>query len=260
MGRFTNDIEKQAEQCIIDLKHRAETTGGRIDELSPKIDHLKDSLESVEDLFFARFKHTETTDAVSLGAQNAANLQKVLEVVLKSVLEGQAEVASSYEKSIRLANQRAASTVDTAMQAVALVVESAEHLRTQVELSRLQAAELESRQSNLEEGMNRLINITENLAIKYDDHTSLLRQAHNITNAILVTLENTAASAVNINKSVLKQLANSSWWPIWCPAASLVLGSYGLPPSGIRNLALLTLGAYLIVIWNQGTADIRKAK
>ncbi|KAI1801355.1 hypothetical protein F4811DRAFT_564077 [Daldinia bambusicola] len=244
MGRFTHDIEKQAEQRIVDLEHRAKTTGGKIDELSPKIDHLKDSLESVEDLFFARLKHTvkETTDAVSSGAQNAANLQKALEVVLKSVLEGQAEVASSYEKSVWLANQRVESAVDTAIQALALVAESAEHLQTQVELSRLQAAELELRQSNLEEGMNRLINTTENLAIKYDDHTSLLRQAHNITNSILLTLESTAASAVNINKSVLELWANSSWWPILCPLASLMLGSYKLPPSWMRNLVLLTLG------------------
>lgn len=56
----------------------------------------------------------------------------MLEVVLKSVFEGQAEVASSYEHSMQLANQRAESAIDTAIQAIAVVTESAAHLRTQV--------------------------------------------------------------------------------------------------------------------------------
>lgn len=245
MGRFTDDIDKQFEQRMNDLDIRAQAAGGRIDELSPKVDHLRDSLKSVEEFFLARLMHAvkETTDAVSLGAQNAGNLQKMLEVVLKSVFEGQAEVASSYEHSMQLANQRAESAIDTAIQAIAVVTESAAHLRTQVELSRLQAMELELRQANLEEGMQRLIGITENLAVKYDDHTSLLHQARNITNDILETLEDTAAEAANVGNSILKQSSVSSWWPyVWCPAASLVLGSYGLPPSAMRNLVLLTLG------------------
>ncbi|KAI1652488.1 hypothetical protein F4813DRAFT_400985 [Daldinia decipiens] len=221
MGRFTDDIDKKFEQRMNDLDIRAQATSGRIDELFPK----------------------ETTDAVSLGAQNAVNLQKMLEVVLKSVFQGQAEVVSSYEHSMQLANKRAESAIDTAIQAIAVVTESAAHLRTQLELSRLQAMELESRQANLEEGMQRLIGITENLAVKYDDHTSLLHQARNITNDILETLEDTAAEAANVGNSILKQSSVSSWWPyVWCPAASLVLGSYGLPPSAMRNLALLTLG------------------
>ncbi|KAI0113411.1 hypothetical protein F4814DRAFT_460520 [Daldinia grandis] len=245
MGRFTDDIDKQFEQRMNDLDIRAQATGGIIDKLSPKVDHLKDSLKSIEDFFLARLTHAvkETTDAVNLGAQNAVSLQRMLEVVLKSVFEGQAEVVSSYQRSIQLANQRTESAIDTAIQAIAVVTESATHLQTQVELSFLQAKGLESRQANLEEGMQRLINTTESLAVKYEDHASLLHQARNITNDILETLEDTAAEAANVGNSILKQSTVSSWWPyIWCPAVSLVLGSYGLPPSAMRNLALLTLG------------------
>lgn len=33
------------------------------------------------------------------------------------------------------------------------------------------------------------------------------------------------------------------WWPyVICPAFSLVMGSYGLPPSVTRNIALIALG------------------
>ncbi|KAK6956657.1 hypothetical protein Daesc_001936 [Daldinia eschscholtzii] len=159
MGKLTDDADEIFEERLNGLELRAKATGDRIDEISPKVDHLKDSLKSIEDFLLTQLKHSvkETTDAVSLGAHNAASLQKMLEVVLKGVLEGQAEVASTYEKSIRLANQRAEAAMDTAIQAVAVVAESAAHLRNQVELSHLQAIELESRQSNLEQVRNIII-------------------------------------------------------------------------------------------------------
>ncbi|KAI8964544.1 hypothetical protein F5Y11DRAFT_345479 [Daldinia sp. FL1419] len=245
MGRFTDDIDKQFERHMKDLDIRAQVTSSKVDKLSPMVDRLKDSLGSVEDFVLSRLMHAvkDTTDAVSSGAQNAVNLQKMLEVVLKSVREGQAEVASSYEHSIQLANQRAESAIETAIQAIAVASVSAGQLQTQIELSRLQAAELESRQNTLEKGMRRLLNITENLAVYYDDHASSLQQARNITNDIFEALEGTAASASRIGNSFLKQSPTLSWWPyIWCPATSLVLGSYGLPPSAMRNLVLLALG------------------
>ncbi|KAI0835114.1 hypothetical protein F5Y06DRAFT_306467 [Hypoxylon sp. FL0890] len=244
MGRFTDNVDKQFKQHLNDLDLRAQATGDRIDELSPKVDRVKEGLKSVEDMFLSRLVHSvkETTDAVNSGKEHALNLQRMLEVVFNSLLEGQAEVASNYEQSMQVATQRAESTVETAMQVVMAVTESVAHLQNQVELSRLHAVELEYRQDNLEQGMNRLIDISENLVTKYDDHTNLLREASNITNEILDTLEDTAASATYVVNSI-KQSSASSWWPyIWCPAASIVLGSYGLPPSVTRNVALLALG------------------
>ncbi len=91
--------------------------------------------------------------------------------------------------------------------------------------------------------MNRLINVTENLSAKYDDHTQLLDQANNKTYEVLDTLEATAAKAASVNESLQQESKSSGWWPyIVCPTASLVMGSYGLPPSAFRNLGLLALG------------------
>ncbi|KAI1457002.1 hypothetical protein F4805DRAFT_458172 [Annulohypoxylon moriforme] len=244
MGRFTDDVDEQFEQHMTNLGTRAQSTSDKIDELSPKVDHLKDMLESAEDLFLGQLiqRVKETTDLVNSGTENALNLQRMLGVMFKGVLEGQAEVAATYERSMQVANQRVGSAMDAAMIAMALATESAVNLQTQLESSRLRAVELETRQNNLEEGMQRLIGISETLATEYDDHANHLHQAHNITNGILESLEDTAASAFYVKNSVLRQ-SSTSWWPyIWCPAASLVLGSYGLPPSGTRNLGLLAIG------------------
>lgn len=68
-------------------------------------------------------------------------------------------------------------------------------------------------------------------------------QAQNLTNDILDTLENSANSASNIQEALTQHYGGRNWWPyIICPVVFLVAGSYGLPPSALRNLGLLTLG------------------
>jgi hypothetical protein len=70
-----------------------------------------------------------------------------------------------------------------------------------------------------------------------------LQQAGNITEEILDTLEQTSSIAFTMNKSVIKDAMSTTWWPhiLW-PAASLIMGSYGLPPSASRNIFLIFLG------------------
>ena len=111
--------------------------------------------------------------------------------------------------------------------------------------------------------MSRLIGITETLSTHHDSHTHMLLQAQNITNDILDTLESTVSSATGIKGSLLQDSTISRWWPhIVYPAASLVMGSYGLPPSTFRNLGLVALGesfAQLLTVynrWNWEFADL----
>ena len=56
----------------------------------------------------------------------------MLGVMFKGVLEGQAEVAATYERSIQIANQRVESAIDAAVMAIALASESAVNLQTQL--------------------------------------------------------------------------------------------------------------------------------
>lgn len=92
--------------------------------------------------------------------------------------------------------------------------------------------------------MDRLVSATETLTTKFQDHSAFLHQANNVTNNLLDALHETAAVASSMQDSFLSRVANkSSWWPyIIFPTASLVLGSYGLPPSMLRNIGLLAFG------------------
>ncbi len=142
-------------------------------------------------------------------------------------------------------------------------------------LSHLQAMELAHRQGVLEEvrsdvpssgpwhdwltvwqGLHRLISITESLSTQYDGHSQLLNQAQNVTNEILGSLESVAA----VHGSGVLRQGSSGWWPhVICPTVSLVMGSYGLPPSVIRNLGLLALGqaiGYAVSSYHRFSAEL----
>ncbi len=57
MGRFSDDVDKDFEQHMNNLDLRAREAGGRLDELSPRIDQLQKSLKSIEDIFLGRLVH-----------------------------------------------------------------------------------------------------------------------------------------------------------------------------------------------------------
>jgi len=104
--------------------------------------------------------------------------------------------------------------------------------------------------------MARLVNITESISSSHINQATLLQQARNMTNEILDTLDTTASSAASLNDSIFSQHRGVSWWPfVLCPTASLVMGSYGLAPSALRNLGLVVLGEAvgLVVSTFQGT-------
>ena len=117
------------------------------------------------------------------------------------------------------------------------------------EHSRLQAADLASRQETLELGLVHLASITQTFMADMSGHTRLLAQANNITSEMLDTLEATAAATSTIHDAVWGYGERGSWWPyVVCPVVFLVVGSYGLPPSITRNIGLLTAGEMIGVV------------
>lgn len=94
--------------------------------------------------------------------------------------------------------------------------------------------------------LDQLATTTENLSSNCEEYVYAMNEAKNLTNNILDTLE-----GVTDHVAVIKE-ANRSWWGgfgfggwapyIISPVATLLLGSYGLAPSAVRNLGLVALG------------------
>lgn len=91
--------------------------------------------------------------------------------------------------------------------------------------------------------MKRLELKANSMTSRYDAHDEQLRQAQSSTNRILETLDSATTSVSTFTTSFSSTFWFQGWWPyIYCPAASLIMGSYGLPPSAARNIALIGAG------------------
>lgn len=89
------------------------------------------------------------------------------------------------------------------------------------------------------------MNLTDSLTSKFHNHNERLDQAQEWTTNILDTLEEAAESITAVRGAITDRSGLASWLPyVVCPAASLVMGSYGLKPSAVRNLALVALGGF----------------
>ncbi|KAK0739150.1 hypothetical protein B0T21DRAFT_346496 [Apiosordaria backusii] len=245
IAKLTDGVEAELQKRMDELDNRARQSMESLDKLAPKVDELREGLSKLEsylsgDLDFAMRKSTESMQD---SLQNAEGLQQLLSVLFANVLEGSSRVAHAHETSIQHASKRVNDDMGALIDILSTAVASSASLSLQIQFQNQQAAALAQRQDALEQGVDRILAATEKLSDKVEDHTSMLKQASNITNEILDALEETAAAALTVNESLFKTATTKSWWPfVVCPTASLVLGSYGLPPSMLRNFGLLALG------------------
>ncbi|KAB5566667.1 hypothetical protein GE09DRAFT_1187170 [Coniochaeta sp. 2T2.1] len=246
LSNLTTSIETELHSCLADLDARARLAAERIDRLNPHIDSLHDRLAAVQH-YLARdvAQAAAASDTlVRSGAEHAANLEQMLAVLLRTVMDSNADLAAAHSESLSLVTRRASDELGAFVGVVASAAASSLALQNQIELSRHQADALAQRQEKLESNLDRLISASETLASHQAAHSHLLQQASNITSELLDGLESTASAATRIGKSVFDYTATqSNWWPyVVCPTVSLVMGSYGLPPSIVRNLGLVVVG------------------
>ncbi|KAI0592947.1 hypothetical protein F4775DRAFT_580200 [Biscogniauxia sp. FL1348] len=244
MSKLTDDIDSKYDTHMHHIDLRVQRAGEKIDNLSPHIEHIEKALNSMEIMLSGRLAHSlqKSTEVVNTGVEHAVNLQRILKVMLEGVVNSYAESALVHEDSLAVMRKRTESEIDILTAAMTGALVSTTTLRDQIDVAMDHATELEARQDCLEQGIQKLIDMADNLSTKYNDHTGLLQQAQTMTIDILYTLEETAASATAVGDSFIKQSSAVLWPYIWCPVVSLVMGSYGLPPSALRNLGLFTLG------------------
>ncbi|CAK7270251.1 hypothetical protein SEPCBS119000_003992 [Sporothrix epigloea] len=163
--------------------------------------------------------------------------------MVRSALEANSEMAVAHEQSMEMVVRSTDSQLGHLSSALQSAIASTVALEQKIEYSQLQAANLATQQKSLDEGMVQLASITQSFMTNMSDHTRLLNQANNLTNGMLDTLAATAAATSTIQNALAGYGERAKWWPlVVCPMVSLVMGSYGLSPSVVRNIGLLTLG------------------
>ncbi|KAI2609634.1 uncharacterized protein GGS25DRAFT_530719 [Hypoxylon fragiforme] len=184
----------------------------------------------------------ENTDALRAQQENTFKMQRMYEEGLKNALEDQARMKSAHERSVEVANQNIESVANAGLERFASIAQSLVQFQTELELLR---DTLETTHLSLNQDAQETAAIIQDTMTKLEQLESTLEQVQNVSVDIQETLEDTAVSAAYVSDSFYRQSPLSSWWPyVWCPAVSLVLGSYGLPPSVTRNVVLVTLGEF----------------
>jgi hypothetical protein len=92
-----------------DLDERARQAAERVDQLNPHIDHLRDALARVEKYLARDMEQAvKQSDAwVKGGLAHAANLEQMLAVLLKTVMDSNAQVAAAQTESVELVARKA---------------------------------------------------------------------------------------------------------------------------------------------------------
>ncbi|KAK4190968.1 nuclear fusion protein KAR5 [Podospora australis] len=256
IAKLTDGVDLELQRRMDDLDNRARQSVESIERLAPKINQLQEGLEKLEsflagDLDFAVRKSTESLHE---GLDSAEALRTLLSTLLQNAVDGNSRLTHAHGASLAQASKKVNNEIGSIIEVVSTALASSASLQQQVQLSNQQAAALSQRQEALEKGMDKILEATETLSTKFEDHSAMLKQASNITSEILDVLEDTAAAASSVNDSLLSATTQSLWPFIICPTASLVLGSYGLPPSMVRNFGLLAFGEALgFIISTYGT-------
>ncbi|KAI2633316.1 hypothetical protein GGS21DRAFT_491037 [Xylaria nigripes] len=245
MSKLADDAGAEIEQRMNSVSQRAQVASDKIDGLSPLLDKLQHNIETAVVTVTNRLFRgiTDSQTRVDSGLKNALQLDTLLQLMVKNMTESHAEMAVVQEQSLQAVSQRASSEVDFVLGAMAAVVDTTTTaIQTRLETTLFRFDALESRQDNLEQGLQRLTQTSNSLTDQFDVQMDLLKGAQNITKDIYKSLADAAASAATVGNLFLEN-SLTSWWPyIWCPMVSLVMGSYGLPPSLLRNLGLVALG------------------
>lgn len=76
-----------------------------------------------------------------------------------------------------------------------------------------------------------------------EEHDKKIEASNILADKLVTVLDAAATSAESFQSSMVSRMGLSGWWPfLYCPTVSLLLGSYGLPPSFLRNIGLFGLG------------------
>ncbi|TLS27220.1 hypothetical protein PpBr36_04757 [Pyricularia pennisetigena] len=254
--QLVTGVETELQKRMDDLDERTRQASDAIDRLTPKLHSLHESFGKAQDM------HNGLSEALrdSVGATrsilgDATTLQQLLKVMVDAVLEHHSEVVSANERSVEsygavtAASRRASEEMGQVLSAILIAATYTVELNQNLELSRLEAAELSKRQNFVAQGLMRLENMTEQLVEKYDNHSAKLESVRNMTNGIVETL-NDAHTLATATKNTFT-FRSSGWLTyVTLPLGFVLAGSYGLSPSLARNMLLAALREGLALLWS----------
>ncbi|QUC22001.1 uncharacterized protein UV8b_06242 [Ustilaginoidea virens] len=244
LERLTSQAETESRARAEHFDSLLRQSAEKAQSLTQQTDRLAERVSQVDQLVsnMLQSKSKETELALHDGMQGVRSLQRLMQRAFHEMAVREKTIAAIYASSLDEVKAQAVGDAKAVMQVFQGLAASATVLQTQLAKHEDQMHSVSRRQEQVLQTMGKLSNLADRITEKQRSHELLMESTQNRTFEILGSLE-TATSSVSALQMPLVQLGWTSWVPyIVCPTASLVLGSYGLPPSMTRNLLLLSIG------------------
>lgn len=104
MAKMTHGVEIELQKHMETLELRVQGTSAVIGNLEAELDRLRHKLAKVDDYISQDLESTLTksSESINNGLNNAANLQQILTVMMRTVLDGTSHVAAAQERSMEV--------------------------------------------------------------------------------------------------------------------------------------------------------------
>ncbi|KHN99097.1 uncharacterized protein MAM_02795 [Metarhizium album ARSEF 1941] len=249
--KLANILEKLATEAEVEVQNRLNKLDQMFQESSDKakilaahVMGLNTSLQYFEQAITNSIltKSKETEIVIQKGLSEAQSLQLLMEEVVQMMRSREDERAQSLETAMEVAAMQIHRDANEVTRMLTAVAMSTLTLQAQLDKSESQLSSVMHKQEQVHGGMEKLNLLADLVADKDKAHQEMLQSAQNKTADLLASLEAASLSMGSLRSS-FTDTGLAGWWPyIVCPAASLVLGSYGLQPSVSRNILLLGAG------------------
>ncbi|PTB42817.1 uncharacterized protein TrAFT101_001400 [Trichoderma asperellum] len=245
LARLTTQLEEEMGQRFRSLNQMFQEVETATANLKPQMSDLKNGFTELDTFFREQIvqRVQRSTDFIVHGLEDAKNLQILLAMLVDVTQTQNHDLVSSHESALQEATQRITTEVDVILSALAAAVTSSTSLHREIEISQSIAAAVALRQEKIETDMKRLEGLADSLLIQHEGHQERLVHAQQTASNLVDILDSASSSAATLRTSIYNSIGWGSWWPyVFCPLTSLVVGSYGLPPSATRNFMLISLG------------------
>lgn len=130
---MTHGVEIELQKHMENIELRVQRTSAVIENLEPELERLREKLAKVDNYISQNLDRAlkKSSESISNGLDDAANLQQMLTVMMQTVLDGTSHVAAAQERSMEVFG-KGSNDFDTWAAVVATASASALSLNSQI--------------------------------------------------------------------------------------------------------------------------------
>ncbi len=134
IAKLADGVEAELQKRMESLDLHARQASEAMEQLRPQIEKLRNDLAGVHDYLSNNVQEAlqKSSGSISKGLDTAANLQQSLLVLMKTVLDTTAHIASAHDRSLEQVTRRADSEIAALMSTMNSAIASSVSLQTEM--------------------------------------------------------------------------------------------------------------------------------